>query len=503
MGETRQEARQGMRQGTVLCPADNGAAAKETAGAKVKSGAGALPEAGTLPASRAAAVAGSATSAKSSARSRARAAARKFLDEEKEYQMGDIAAEQPNRLTAGLSDTFATNTKDGVRMLLAVDKEAAAILKKSLLSREYKEFAAAVTDTFKKGGRVILSGCGSSGRLCMRLEASWRKALKDMSAVNPGRETLLNDLADKVITLMTGGDYAVIRAVESFEDYASLSRAQMEELCPDENDLVIGVTATAETTSIIGSAMAAAQKGAKVYMLVCTPPESVSNKMKRAEELYSHPNVSSFYIPIKGMALTGSTRMQSSTVEQAAAVCALQEAMAALLEEEGISISKLTPEQFADTFSDLVRSLAQKDSVENMARYLEYETGIYSREGLVTYFSDDYILDILTDTTERSPTFMIPPFLPEAAGEKQNQSSGSQSWAFVKNPLLYTPDAWNDCFMRAPRCIRWTRDEYIKFGLEQEIANRMMPITADALMKFKIGQEPSPHRSANANSTAV
>ncbi|MDD5604061.1 MAG: hypothetical protein PHG48_08340, partial [Eubacteriales bacterium] len=384
--------RQGIRQGTVLCPADNGAATKETAGAKVKSGAGALTEAGAegsarpksragaLPASRAAAVAGSATSAKSSARSRARAAARKFLDEEKEYQMGDIAAEQPNRLTAGLSDTFATNTKDGVRMLLAVDKEAAAILKKSLLSREYKEFAAAVTDTFKKGGRVILSGCGSSGRLCMRLEASWRKALKDMSAVNPGRETLLNDLADKVITLMTGGDYAVIRAVESFEDYASLSRAQMEELCPDENDLVIGVTATAETTSIIGSAMAAAQKGAKVYMLVCTPPESVSNKMKRAEELYSHPNVSSFYIPIKGMALTGSTRMQSSTVEQAAAACALQEAMAALLEEEGISISKLTPEQFADTFSDLVRSLAQKDSVENMARYLEYETGIYSRE---------------------------------------------------------------------------------------------------------------------------
>ncbi len=425
--------------------------------------------------------------------------ARNFLQNEKEYQMGFLAAEQPNPRTARLSQTFAESTAEGVKMLLSVDMDMAGVLKETLSGKEFDLFYKAILKSLSSGGRLILSGCGSSGRLCMRLEASWRKALKVHSARynDPASKTFIDNLADRVVTVMTGGDYAVIRSVESFEDYSSLSRAQIGEYNVSDKDIVVGVTATAETTSILGSAMAAAEKGAQVYMLVCTSPESVAGRMKRAKDLYSHPRVSSLYLPINGMAVTGSTRMQSSTIEQAVAACAMQMAMAEILSGAGINIPFLTPVQYSDVLTGLIERMCENAASEQIAAYLDREAELYGKSALITYFSDDYILDILTDTTERSPTFMIPPFKPK------NMLEGPQSWAFVKNPLLKTEAAWFDCFMREPRCITWTKAEYVENGLEEEIAGRMRQIDKEALMQFEIGNEPAPERTENNESTAV
>jgi N-acetylmuramic acid 6-phosphate etherase len=55
---------------------------------------------------------------------------------------------------------------------------------------------------------------------------------------------------------------------------------------------------------------------------------------------------------------------------------------------------------------------------------------------LITYFADEFILDILSDTTERSPTFMLLPF------RKYDNNTLPQSWAFVKNLHVPTPEVW-------------------------------------------------------------
>ena len=46
-----------------------------------------------------------------------------------------------------------------------------------------------------------------------------------------------------------------------------------------------------------------------------------------------------------------------------------------------------------------------------MAKLIEYESGLYQKNEQVTYLTDSYYaISILTDTTERAPTFSLNAF---------------------------------------------------------------------------------------------
>lgn len=395
----------------------------------------------------------------------------RFLNEEKQYQMGFIEAEQSNPKTRTLDKTFRESAEKGVRMLLSVDEDLVTLYKNTIFSEGFDAFKNAIGKTLAGGGKIILSGCGSTGRLCMNVERSWRVGVK-RSGVDAA-------LGERVLSLMTGGDYAVIRAVENFEDFESFSRRQAEELGVGKGDLLIGITATAETTSILGTAFYAAEQGAEVYMLVCTNPKNILGKLERVDRLYGHENVSSLYLPCGGMAVTGSTRMQSSTIEQAILLSALE---LVLSELAGDPVSK---ERLFEGFQGMIDSLITPESVTRLAALASAETELYKRGGYVTYFSEGFMLDILTDTTERSPTYATPPFRP------QHHTDEPLSWAFSKNPALTTKEAWAECFGREPRCIEWEQSYY-----ETEGIYNMRDISKARLMEFMIGKEPDPERES-------
>ena len=147
--------------------------------------------------------------------------------------MGFIDAEQSNPKTRTLDKTIAKSAVDGVRMLLSVDEDLVSLYRNTLFSDEFDHFCESVKKTLAGGGRIVLSGCGSTGRLCMNVEKSWRRATK--------RCGLDETLGDRVLTIMTGGDYAVIRSVENFEDYDSFSRRQAAELGVGAGDLYVTV----------------------------------------------------------------------------------------------------------------------------------------------------------------------------------------------------------------------------------------------------------------------
>lgn len=395
--------------------------------------------------------------------------AEQFLNEEKEYQMGFIDAEQSNPKTRTLDKTIAKSAVDGVRMLLSVDEDLVSLYRNTLFSDEFDHFCESVKKTLAGGGRIVLSGCGSTGRLCMNVEKSWRRATK--------RCGLDETLGDRVLTIMTGGDYAVIRSVENFEDYDSFSRRQAAELGVGAGDLLVGVTATAETTSILGTAAYAIENGADVYMVICTDPKKVIGRMERVDRVYLHANVHSLYLPCGGMAVTGSTRMQSSTIEQTVVASALEIVLSDMI---GARVSK---EHLYEGFSNMIKSLVAEESVLRLADFATAEKSLYERGGYVTYFTENYVLDVLTDTTERAPTYATPPFRP------QHHTSEPLSWAFTKNPTLDTAEAWEECFGRDPRCIAWENSYYEAAGIYN-----MSDISKERLLEFMIGKEPDPER---------
>ena len=414
--------------------------------------------------------------------------ARAFLKNETEYRMAFLDAEQPHPLTKNLSYTYQKNTREGISMLFSVDVAMAERAAKMLATPAYAEFADAIRNTLKKGGRVVFSGCGSSGRLSMRLEQSWRNAILKLCSRYPAHKDTLMEKIEQVSNIMTGGDYAIIRAAESFEDSTALGEAQAAEWELCEKDLLVGVTATGETTSILGTAINALQNGASVWMLICSDPTPLPDKMERARRVYLHPNCRSLYLDCGPMAITGSTRMQSSSYEQFASAVALEWALNDLLSSLGIREEIPDYEALGKEFLEMTRSLGSPSCTSLLAELTEKEQDVYEKGGLVTLFSDGALMDVLTDTTERAPTFMTPPF---CSSEMKDQP---RSWAFVKNPTCPTNKAWEKCFLRTPRCIEWSRERYEELGLNAQQIERIPRIDLFGLEKFEIGNEPAPDR---------
>ena len=418
---------------------------------------------------------------------KARALSHDFLENEKQYRLGFVEAEHSNPKTKALGETFVRNTRDGLKVLFDVDRDLIDLFEETLFSNSFDSFYGDVLSAIKDKKRIFISGCGASGRLSMRLEASFRQAIKQIAEF----ESEALNYENSVLEIMTGGDYAIIRSVESFEDYTELGCAQARDIGVSSGDVLVGVTATGETTSILGTAKQALMNGAKVWMVVCSDPDKIIGKLKRVDDVFCHENCSSIYMRCGGMAVTGSTRMQSSSIEQAVIGAALEMALCELFGEEMRYEDK--KRALVKGFRECIDLLESEKSLEAMAAQIETEAELYSRGGHVTYFADEYLLDVLADTTERSPTFTTPPFRP------QKNKSETPSWAFVKNPCLDTVSAWSACFERCPRCIDKSFEEYKEIGIKDEDIRKIPRISLDALYEFEIGNEPDPEREGDGS----
>jgi N-acetylmuramic acid 6-phosphate etherase len=189
------------------------------------------------------------------------------------------------------------------------------------------------------------------------------------------------------------------------------------------------------------------------------------------------------------MAIAGSTRMQATTSEQLIAGAALENAILRIAGEK-------TPDHLS-SFKSVLDTLTEKENIRTAAAYIDYETGVYRKKGKMTYFAEDFMLDIFTDTTERSPTFMLPPF------RRRDDSVSPQSWAFVKNPLRSTPETWKSVMHRNLRCLNWTDPDYEQMGSLAAVSMKRPRISENDLLAFEIGNENIPVRAESENDSAV
>lgn len=426
-------------------------------------------------------------------RARAKNEAQLFLENDREYQMGYVDAEKPHPLTRRLSQTCAESIAEGAKMLLSVDREMSMQAEKTLSGNEFAKFADMVRRVIASGGRVIWSGCGSSGRLSMILEHSWRYAIAKLSEHYPESKTALNDKLESVGNIMTGGDYAIIRAAECFEDSIRLGRHQAELLNLGKNDLLVGVTATGETTSVLGTAERALEDGASVYMLICSDPAPLLKKMGRIKYVYNHPKCNVMSLPCGPMALTGSTRMQSSTFEQFAGAVALEGALYDILRSCDVDVHFRGYSWYGKKLVEMTEKLMSNKALEKIADLSKYEQSVYENGGYMTLYADKYFIDALTDTTERAPTFATPPF---CSSEMKDRLL---PLAFIKNPTCDTEEAWTRCFLRQPQCIEWGADVYASLGFSELDIKKIPDISCNAIKKFIIGREPMPEREQGAS----
>jgi N-acetylmuramic acid 6-phosphate etherase len=425
--------------------------------------------------------------------------AEEFLSRERAFRFGELVTEAFHPKTRMLSQTAAADLAAAIRLLQSVDDDIPLAMEKVLRQDSFRQLVDAFGEALRTGKRIYFTGCGATGRLSILLEAAWRRFWR--SITQTGGQT--DGMEDRVSSVMAGGDFALIKSVEGYEDFPDFGRRQLRERRIQPGDVVVAITEGGETPFVIGTAWEGLDAGARVFFVYNNPTEVLCQHVKRSREVIEESRVTKLDLTTGPMAITGSTRMQATTAELLIVGAALEIALVRFL-RSGIASTEMTalsparePGDYHRLFCELLKQLSHPQAVDALVRATTFEEGIYRKQGLVTYMADSFLLDVLTDTTERSPTFMLPAF------RKQGDNLSPRSWAFVKDPFRSTEKAWHALLQRQPRGLDWGREVYEELNAPAKLKAQPPKLDNAEIHKFMIGNEPDSSRTDAPDSALV
>jgi N-acetylmuramic acid 6-phosphate etherase len=195
----------------------------------------------------------------------------------------DLPTEQINPVSLAVDKA---PVPDIVDIMLAEDRKVL-----SAVQREREHIAHGVqiiVQALRKGGRILLIGAGTSGRLGV-LEAA---EMPPTFGTSPAL----------VQALMAGGQTAFFRAKEGVEDNYEEGARSVARLRINQKDVLIGVSASGMTQFVRGGLTRARKSGAKIIFVTCWP----KSELQAVVDLVIAPAVGPEVI-------AGSTRLKAGT----------------------------------------------------------------------------------------------------------------------------------------------------------------------------------------------
>ena len=285
---------------------------------------------------------------------KARQEAEHFLKNETQFHLGILPTEQANPKTRNLDVIFAKSKAEGVKTLLSVDLDIYPMAQKILEGKEFEKLVQAGLKVISEGNKIVFSGCGSTGRLSILLESMWRCFFRNLKEDHPAIYEKAKQIENSVFSIMTGGDYALIRAVENFEDFQEFGRQQARELDITRGDMLVAITEGGETSSVLGTLAEAADRGAEVFLLFNNPTDILVKNIERSRKAIEDPRVTVLDLYCGPMAIAGSTRMQATTSEQLIAGAALEKMLGhyfrGILNEKELEALNIRDIKYAESY---------------------------------------------------------------------------------------------------------------------------------------------------------
>lgn len=352
----------------------------------------------------------------------ARQKAEEFLAVASSFQLGALPTEQRHPLTYELAELSRHDLPAAYKLLRQIDLGVVEHL--AGRGADLARLERAIADTFAAGHRVFFYGCGATGRLSLSIEYIWRH-------LHQGTPD-----ADRVFGFMSGGDLALVHSIENFEDHPEYGARQLHDIGFGPHDLLVSCTEGGETPSVIGATEEAARLSSrKPFFLYSNPDEVLHEQVERSRRVLENPQIEKICLYVGPMYLSGSTRLQSSTALMLGAGAALLRAGATAKPQPDIA--------------SLARFVGQTD-FSFLAPFTEEESRIYAAGDYVLYETDAYGITILTDTTERAPTFSLLSF------ENQNDAARKPSLSYLCLPQAADAQAaWRHILLREPVTIEW------------------------------------------------
>jgi N-acetylmuramic acid 6-phosphate etherase len=421
--------------------------------------------------------------------------AEQFLGIAPDFDLGSLLTESSHPRTADLSDVARRSAEAGLSALLDVDRDVVRKYCAWSQTGQPAWMARAALEALRRGGHIFFTGCGATGRLSVQLDATWRAFWQDRRARGQA-EPSPDRWEDCTRSAMAGGDYALIKSVEGFEDFVPFGRKQVADLGLGAGDIVFAITEGGETSFVIGTAWQGVEAGARVFFVYNNPDEVLRVHVRRSREILDDSRIEKVNLTSGPMAVTGSTRMQATSIELLAMLTVLEIVLRELLGADGrldagVGRAADVPAQMRSALESVHGALTGATVLQSLARLVETEERIYRAGARTSYFARSVGIDVLTDTTERSPTFCTPSF------RKWDDTEASESWAFLFTPEATTEAAWPALLRRAPQTIEWTEQD-LRALLDEDAAARQATVLREIghreLMRFRIGLDGVPYR---------
>jgi N-acetylmuramic acid 6-phosphate etherase len=410
-----------------------------------------------------------------------------YVQNKTQFQLHNLLTEQRHPKTWNLSERLQKDVADGLKMLFSVDEDITARVEELASDDQALEpLVTALEQAVIGKKRIYFYGCGATGRLAKQMESSfWRpfwKKIKSDSRIWPELQSRLSStIEDDLCGEMTGADRALISSLEGFEDLPLIGRLQLSERGIRRGDVVVCVTEGGETSSVIGTILAAldqwTEKGTydpaetrKNLFFVYNNPDERLWPFTRSRRVIQEPGITKINLTTGPQAITGSTRMQATTIETFVIGCALEEALqrvfGRILSPKNMARAgfedDLTVGQRLGAFPAILEQV--KRNIPAIAALTELESETYSGGRFSTYIAGRSLITVFIDSTERSPTFRLFPL-------DTTTESRRKCWIQVWTPAANLEEAWSS-FLGRP--FRGLSPEFYKQPFEEEIEDAFL-----------------------------
>jgi N-acetylmuramic acid 6-phosphate etherase len=222
-----------------------------------------------------------------------------FLKISDQFKLGALVTESSHPITANLSETARTDLAAALKLLFDVDADVVRTYAEFVKSGRAKSIADSVLKALSSGGKLFFTGCGSTGRLSIQLVSIWRdfwqrqraRALPTVASEAKVGLPAHDEFEQRAFAVMAGGDFALIKAVEGFEDFTAFGKKQIGDLGVSSKDVVFAITEGGETSFVIGTAWKGVEVGAKVYFVYNNPDEILCQHVQRSREVIRTPEL--------------------------------------------------------------------------------------------------------------------------------------------------------------------------------------------------------------------
>jgi N-acetylmuramic acid 6-phosphate etherase len=407
-----------------------------------------------------------------------------FVQEKTPYQLHTLVTEQRHPKTWNLSDRISQDLEAGLRMLFTVDEDISAKLQSLAQQRDVLERAVqAVEEAVLSGNKIYIFGCRDTGRWTKWVESSiWRPFWKNLQTRKKIWAKVSSKVGDGIenhlIGEMPGADRSLISPLEGWEDVMLTGRLQLEEREIEPGDVVFGVSASGESPAVIGTIYEAlddwtrrhpydAEKTQKNLFFIFNNPETVLLPFDRCQAVLEEPGISKINLTTGPQALTGSNRLQASTIDAYLIAQIIQTALdrtlrQSLSDKEMANLGFKTPVVFSEKLEEFPSILRDvKKIIPSIAKLTLLTEQAFQEERFTSFSALKGFGTVFNDCAERGPAFRLWPL---DTVKTIPRKSRIQVWA----PRPNLEEAW---FVLLGRPFRGLVPSNYKNRLEQEILN--------------------------------